>query len=592
VSKEIIVNVCLGTGGIAGGGLEVMEAFRQELDNAGLEAQVRENCALHRVGCIGFCARDVLVDITVDGRRTTYQYIKPDMVAKLVSQHIVGNKPVVQWLVDDEYHRFQSGQQKTLLANCGFIDPEEIDEYINVGGYGAFTRVLRDMKPAEVIDAVKVSGLRGRGGAGYPTGKKWEVCAASKADQKYIICNADEGDPGSFKDRTIIEGNPHLLLEGMCIGAYGIGADKGYIYIRSEYALAVDRLKIALEQARRKGYLGENIQGSGFDFDIAIRFGVGAFVSGEETALIASIQGERGVPKPKSPYPAISGLWGKPTVINNVESWSNIPVIINSGPENYAAIGTDTSKGTRILALSGKAKNTGLVEVPMGVTIRELIFDIGGGIKDDRLLKGVHIGGPSGGCLPQQHLDLKVDYDTLAAYGAYLGSGDINVMDESDCVVNLSKYFFEFTQAESCGKCTPCRVGSKRILEILTRITEGEGKKKDIDLLVELSEMMCDSSLCGLGLTAAYPLLSALKYFRPEFEAHITSRKCPAKVCSKLVTYFIRPDQCKGCTMCARACATGAASGIKKQPHSIDQSLCVKCGACFEACKFSAVLKE
>jgi len=582
----------MGTGGIAGGSDEVLAAFREGMEGAGIAGQVKENCAVHQVGCRGFCARDVLVDITVDGERSTYQYIKPDMVTRLIDDHIVNGVPVGEWLVGDDYHQFHDRQEKIVLADCGRIDPEDIQAYIDIGGYKALAKILAEMTPAEVIENVKKSGLRGRGGAGFPTGLKWELCAAKDVDPKYIICNADEGDPGAFMDRSVIEGNPHSVIEGMCIGAYAIGSSHGYVYIRAEYPLAVDRLRLAIEQARQHGLLGRSICGSDFDFDIKMKLGAGAFVCGEETALIASIEGERGMPRAKPPYPADKGLWGKPTIINNVETWANLPPIINKGAEWYSSIGCETSKGTKVFALTGKIRNTGLIEVPMGIPLRDIIFDIGGGIEGGRLLKAVQTGGPSGGCIPQQHIDLRMDYNNLLEVGSMMGSGGMVVLDESDCMVNIARFFLEFTQAESCGKCTPCRLGTKRLLEILTRITNGEGRKGDIELLQDLASDVKDTSLCGLGMSAPNPVLSTIKYFRHEYEAHINDKYCPAKVCRKLLTFFIREDLCVGCGMCKKSCPTGAADGKPKSPHHIDTAACIKCGACYDVCKFKAVLKE
>jgi NADH:ubiquinone oxidoreductase subunit F (NADH-binding) len=593
VNSEITVNVCLGTGGIAAGAEMVMEAFRQEFDSAGVKnASVQKNCKLHKVGCRGFCARDVLVDVSIGETTWTYQYIQPDMVKKIVKDHVVGEKPIEEWLVGDDYHTFHDNQKKVILGDLGKIDPESIEEYLAVDGYKAAEKALTTMTPTEVIETMKKSGLRGRGGAGFPTGLKWSFCAANKADDRYIICNADEGDPGAFMDRSVIEGNPHAVLEGMIIGAYAIGATHGYVYIRAEYPLAVNRLYIALDHAREKGFLGKNLFGTSFDFDIKVKLGAGAFVCGEETALIASIEGERGMPRAKPPFPANKGLWGKPTIINNVETLANIPPIINKGAEWFASIGSEKSKGTKVIALTGKIRNTGLIEIPMGTPLKDIIFNIGGGIEGDKLFKAVQTGGPSGGCIPQQHIDLPVDYEGLKSVGSMMGSGGMVVLDETDCMVNISKFFLEFTQSESCGKCVPCRIGTKRLLEILTRITEGNGKKGDIELLQELAEDIRDSSLCGLGMSAPNPVLSTLKYFRHEYEAHINQKKCPAKVCNKLLTFFIREDMCVGCGMCAKACSVAAITGEKKKPHHIDSSVCIKCGSCFDACKFSAVLKE
>jgi len=593
MNSEITVNVCMGTGGIAAGGDLVMEEFAKEFEAAGIEnATIKENCKLHKVGCRGFCARDVLVDITVDGESSTYEYIQPKMVQRLIKEHVLGAKPVKEWLVGDDYHFFHDHQTKNVLHDLGKIDPESIDDYLGINGYTAAEKALKTMTPEEVIVTVKDSGLRGRGGGGFPTGLKWSFCAANESDQKYLICNADEGDPGAFMDRSVVEGNPHAVIEGMIINAYAIGASIGYVYIRAEYPLAVDRLHMALKDAEERGYLGKKLFGSSFDFKIKVKLGAGAFVCGEETALIASIEGERGMPRAKPPFPANKGLWGKPTIINNVETLANIPPIINRGAEWFAAIGSEKSKGTKVIALTGKIRNTGLIEIPMGMPLKDIIFNIGGGIEGDKLFKAVQTGGPSGGCIPQQHIDLPVDYEGLASVGSMMGSGGMVVLDETDCMVNISKFFLEFTQSESCGKCVPCRLGTKRLLEILTRITEGEGRKGDIELLQNLAEDVRDSSLCGLGMSAPNPVLSTIKYFRHEYEAHINQKKCPAKVCNKLLTFFIREDMCVGCGMCVRACSVNAITGEKKQPHKIDNALCIQCGSCFDACKFSAVLKE
>ncbi len=593
MNSQIVVNVCMGTGGIAAGGDMVMKEFAKEVEAAGLQnVTIQENCRLHKVGCRGFCARDVLVDITVDDQVSTYQYIQPEMVKRLVKEHVLGAMPIREWLVGDDYHTFHDNQTKRVLADLGKIDPESIDEYLAVDGYKAAEKALTTMKPDEIIQVVKDSGLRGRGGGGFPTGLKWGFCVANKADQRYIICNADEGDPGAFMDRSVVEGNPHAVIEGMIIGAYAIGASVGYVYIRAEYPLAVDRLRMALKAAEEHGYLGKKLFGSDFNLKIKVKLGAGAFVCGEETALIASIEGERGMPRAKPPFPANKGLWGKPTIINNVETFANIPQIITKGAEWFASVGSAKSKGTKVIALTGKIRNTGLIEIPMGMPLKDIVFKVGGGIEGDRLFKAVQTGGPSGGCIPQQFIDLPVDYEGLASVGSMMGSGGMVVLDETDCMVNISKFFLEFTQSESCGKCVPCRIGTKRLLEILTRITEGNGKVGDIELLQELAEDVRDSSLCGLGMSAPNPVISTIKYFRHEYEAHIKNKKCPAKVCNKLLTFFIREDMCVGCGMCAKACSVAAITGEKKQPHKIDSSLCIKCGSCFDACKFSAVLKE
>ncbi|MDP3479931.1 MAG: NADH-quinone oxidoreductase subunit NuoF [Desulfoprunum sp.] len=593
MNSEIIVNVCMGTGGIAAGAEMVMTAFKEEFEAAGVKnARIEERCRLHKVGCRGFCARDVLVDINVDGEVSTYQYIQPEMVKRLIQDHVIGKQPVTEWLVGDDYHVFHDNQTKIVLADLGKINPESIDDYLGVGGYTAAKKALTTMTPAEVIVTVKNSGLRGRGGGGFPTGLKWSLCAANEADQRYVICNADEGDPGAFMDRSVVEGNPHAVIEGMIVTAYAIGASIGYVYIRAEYPLAVDRLRIAIAAARERGYLGKKLFGGQFDFDVKIKLGAGAFVCGEETALIASIEGERGMPRAKPPFPANKGLWGKPTIINNVETLANIPPIINKGAEWFASIGSEKSKGTKVIALTGKIRNTGLIEIPMGMPLNDIIFKIGGGIEGDKLFKAVQTGGPSGGCIPQQYIDLPVDYEGLKSVGSMMGSGGMVVLDETDCMVNIAKFFLQFTQDESCGKCVPCRIGTKRLLEILTRITEGKGKKGDIELLQELAEDVRDSSLCGLGMSAPNPVLSTIKYFRHEYEAHINQKKCPAKVCNKLLTFFIRQDMCVGCGMCLKACSVNAITGEKKQPHHIDNTLCIQCGSCFDVCKFSAVIKD
>jgi len=590
VPESVEIKVCMGTGGIAAGGSEVMKAFSEALSSAGIDASVQENCSMHNVGCRGFCARDVLVDVVIDGDKTTYQYIKPDMVERIVTEHIAGGRPVEEWTVTEEYHNFHEKQVKVVLSDCGEVDPEDIDSYIARGGYRATEKVLRGMTPEETINVIKDSGIRGRGGAGFPTGVKWEFARKAESGQKYIICNADEGDPGAFMDRSIIEGNPHAVIEGMIIGAYSIGADRGYVYIRAEYPLAVERLRLALGQARERKYLGSDIMGTGFEFDIKIKLGAGAFVCGEETALIASIEGQRGMPRAKPPFPVQKGLWGKPTVINNVETLANIPYIISRGADWFASFGTEKSRGTKVFALTGKVKNTGLIEVPMGISLRDIIYDIGGGMEGGNL-KAVQTGGPSGGCIPGSMVDINVDFESLAEVGSIIGSGGMVVLDETDCMVNIAKFFLEFTQRESCGKCTPCRIGTKRLLEILDRITAGRGRPGDIELLEELGSDIKASSLCGLGQTAPNPVLSTIKYFRDEYEAHIHDKKCPAGVCKNLLSYEILEEFCKGCTMCARVCPASAITGEKKQVHRIVQEICIKCGACYETCKFNAIKK-
>jgi NADH-quinone oxidoreductase subunit F/NADP-reducing hydrogenase subunit HndC len=482
-------------------------------------------------------------------------------------------------------------QRRIALANCGRIDPERIEEYIATGGYEALGKALTEMTPQEVIDEVKESGLRGRGGGGFPTGIKWQLTFDSESDKKYIVCNADEGDPGAFMDRSLLEGDPHRVIEGMIIGAYAIGADEGYIYARAEYPLAIKRLEKAIDQAREYGLLGENLFGTDFNFDLKIKAGAGAFVCGEETALIASIEGKRGMPQPRPPYPSEEGLWGKPTNINNVESYGNISTIINDGADEFKSVGTENSKGTKVFALAGKINNTGLVEVPMGITMKEVIYDVGGGIADDKEFKAVQIGGPSGGCLPEEKIDLPIDYDSLIDAGAMMGSGGLIVMDEDTCMVDIARFFLDFTVAESCGKCTPCSEGTKRMLDILEKITEGKGKAEDLDELKNLGETIKDTALCGLGQTAPNPVLSTLNYFKDEYEAHVEDRECPAGVCKSLIEYSIN-DDCEGCTNCVEVCPVDAISGEEKEKHTIDNVECTKCGTCIDVCPFDAIIKE
>ncbi len=582
----------MGTGGIAAGGSEVLDAFRKEIETAGLHAHAEKKCNSQKVGCRGLCAKDVLVDVIINDQTVTYQHITPDMVPRIVQEHIIDNHPVEEWVCGDDYYRFLDKQNKIVLADCGRLDPENIDAYIAAGGYEPTREVLATWIPDDVIDEIKASGLRGRGGAGFPTGLKWELARRSKSTMKYIICNADEGDPGAFMDRAVIEGNPHAVIEGMLIGAFAIGSSMGYVYIRAEYPLAVERLKNALKQAYERRFLGPNIFNTNFSFDIKIKLGAGAFVCGEETALIASIEGQRGMPRSKPPFPVSRGLWQKPTVINNVETLANIPYIIRKGSGWYSAFGTLRSKGTKVFALTGKIKNAGLIEVPMGIALREIIYDIGGGIEGDKTLKAVQTGGPSGGCIPASMLDLKVDYESLARVGSIVGSGGMIVLDEDDCMVNMAKYFVQFTQTESCGKCVPCRVGTKRLLEILERITNGQGREGDMELLKELSAGIKATSLCGLGQTAPNPVLSTLQYFGEEYEVHIRDKKCPAKVCKNLLVYQVIAEACTGCRACFRACPAGAVSGEKKKPHLIDTAKCIRCGACFDVCKFRAIGRE
>ncbi len=590
--KKVVVRVCIGTGGLAAGGKEVIESFKKAITDFCVDIDLDFTCHYQKVGCRGFCARDVLVDVVDGDKSVTYQGIKPEIAKRIVEEHLIKGEPVKEWLIDDSYYAFHAKQHKILLKDCGTIDPEDINAYIKVGGYSGIKKILSSMTPEDVIGEIKASGIRGRGGAGFPTGVKWEACRKAPGNVKYIVCNADEGDPGAFMDRSIIEGNPHSVIEGMMIAAYAAGSGLGYVYIRAEYPAAVDRLKLAIAQAHEMGYLGKNLFESRFNFDIRIKLGAGAFVCGEETALIASIEGERGMPRAKPPFPVHKGLWGKPTVINNVETLANIPYIIRNGASWYSSIGTEKSKGTKVFALTGKVKNTGLIEVPMGIRLGEIIYDIGGGIIGDKRFKAVQTGGPSGGCIPAELLDTPVDYESLGRVGSIIGSGGMVVLDETDCMVNIAKFFLEFTQAESCGKCVPCRIGTKRLLEILDRITRGLGREGDIELLQRLSSDVKSASLCGLGQTAPNPILSTLKYFREEYEAHIIDRKCPAKVCKELLTYAIIEEFCKGCGACLKACPAGAITGEKKKPHKLNSDICIKCGACFDVCKFNAVSRE
>lgn len=591
-AKALEIKVCLGTGGIAAGGEEVLEAFRRELGAQGVDALFTSRCRAGKVGCRGLCAKDVLVDIVIDGKTSSYQLVGSDMVERIVSEHIVGGAPVREWLTGKDYRNFLDKQVKVVLSDCGSIDPEDIESYIVTGGYEALRKVLTGMGPDEAISLVSDSGLRGRGGAGFPTGTKWRFCRDVESDIKYIICNADEGDPGAFMDRSIIEGNPHVVIEGMAIGAYSIGSDAGYIYIRAEYPLAVERLEIAIGEARNRNLLGDKILGTDFSFDIKLKLGAGAFVCGEETALIASIEGHRGMPRAKPPFPVHSGLWGRPTVINNVETLANVPYIVRKGAKWFSSYGTAKSKGTKVFALTGKVLNSGLIEVPMGITLKEIIYDIGGGIEGGKALKAVQTGGPSGGCIPAEMVGIRVDYESLGEVGSIMGSGGMTVLDEDDCMVNVARYFLQFTQSESCGKCVPCRIGTKRLLEILERIIKGEGREGDIERLLKLSSDIKSASLCGLGQTAPNPVLSTIKYFRHEYDAHIVEKRCPARVCREMLTYSIIKKACTGCGACRRACPSDAITGVKKKPHRISEDLCVKCGSCFDVCKFGAVHKE
>ena len=589
---ESYVLVCGGTACVSGGGDSVVETFKKELEAAGLAEKVQ----VVVTGCLGFCEQGPLVKILPQG--TFYVQVKAEDVKEIVAEHLVKGRVVsrlcydpdqAKKLVADANIPFYQKQYRVVLRNCGVIDPEKIEDYIARDGYKALEKVLFEMTPEQVVEEMLKSGLRGRGGAGFPTGMKWKFAQQQPKGQKYMVCNADEGDPGAYMDRSTLEGDPHSILEAMTIAGFAIGASKGYIYIRAEYPLAIQRLEIAIKQARDLGLLGEKILGSDFDFDIELRFGAGAFVCGEETALLQSIEGNRGMPKPRPPFPAVKGLWGRPTVINNVETLANIPVIINKGAEWFSKIGTETSKGTKVFALTGKVNNSGLIEVPMGTTLREIIFDIGGGIRGGHEFKAAQTGGPSGGIIPPQFLDTPIDYENLAKIGSIMGSGGLIVMDETDCVVDIAKFYLDFTVDESCGKCSPCRIGGRKLLNYLNKITDGRGVEDDIKQLEAISDAMCKASLCGLGQTAANPVKSTLRYFMDEYMAHIKDKKCPAGKCSKLISYVIEAEKCKGCTLCARKCPVNAITGTVKNPHVIDQSKCIKCGQCIASCKFGAI---
>ncbi len=593
-----IITVCGGTGCRVYGSEKVWTAFQDELTNQKANAKLKYDVKV--TGCHGFCEKGPLVVIHPQG--IMYTNVKVSDVAEIVGETIAKNTVIERLLyVDPQTNEeikceqdvpFYKHQHRLILGLNGLLDPTRIEEYISQGGYDSLKKVLVSLSPDEVIEEMKKSGLRGRGGAGFPTGFKWELCRQQPGDVKYVICNADEGDPGAYMDRSIMEGNPHLVLEGMIIGAYAMGANQGYVYIRNEYPLAVKHLRQAISQAEEVGLLGENILDSGFDFTVKIKLGSGAFVCGEETALIASIEGQIGEPRPRPPYPAEFGLWGKPTNINNVKSWASVPIIIDKGSDWYASIGTETSKGTVIFSVVGNINNTGLVEVPIGISLRELIFDIGGGISDGKSFKAAQIGGPSGGCIPAEHLDVPIDYESLQSLGAIMGSGGLVVADEDTCMVDFAAYFMRFTQEESCGKCVPCRVGTKAMLETLERICAGEGRPGDVDYLIELGEEIKRSSLCGLGQTAPNPVLSTIRYFRDEYEAHIVDKTCPARVCKGLITYSVIDENCTGCMVCLRNCPEGAIQGEKKEVHVIDADLCTRCGMCMSVCKFDAILVE
>ena len=590
------VLVCGGTGCTSSNSLAIIEALEAEIAKKGLQDEVK----VVRTGCFGLCALGPIMIVYPEG--SFYSQVQVSDVPEIVEEHLLKGRLVKRLLYDEtvtmddvkslQETDFYKKQHRVALRNCGVIDPENIEEYIAFDGYMALAKCLKEYTPAEVIQIVKDSGLRGRGGGGFPTGLKWSFTAANEADQKYVVCNADEGDPGAFMDRSVLEGDPHCIIEAMAICGYATGASEGYVYVRAEYPIAVKRLKIAIDQAREYGLLGKNIFDSGFDFDVHVRLGAGAFVCGEETALMTSIEGNRGEPRPRPPYPAVKGLFGKPTTENNVETFANVPQIILKGADWFASMGTEKSKGTKVFALGGKIKNTGLVEIPMGTTLREIIEEIGGGIPNGKKFKAAQTGGPSGGCIPAALMDTPIDYDNLTAIGCMMGSGGLIVMDEDNCMVDIAKFFLNFTVDESCGKCTPCRVGTKRLLEMLDKIAAGKATMEDLDRLEDLCNYIKANSLCGLGQTAPNPVLATLKFFREEYIAHVRDKKCPAGVCKALMTYAIDADKCRGCTACARKCPAGAISGKVKEVHTIDTEKCIKCGVCMETCKFGAVVKR
>ena len=590
------VLVCGGTGCTSSHSAEIIEKLEQELKAKGLENEVK----VIKTGCFGLCALGPVMIVYPEG--CFYSEVKAEDVPEIVEEHLLKGRMVKRLLYEETVHQddikplnetnFYKKQHRVALRNCGVIDPENIEEYIAMDGYQALAKCLTELTPDEVIQIVKDSGLRGRGGGGFPTGLKWSFTAKNTADQKYVVCNADEGDPGAFMDRSVLEGDPHCIVEAMTICGYATGATEGYVYVRAEYPIAVHRLDVAIKEAREAGLLGKNIFNSGFDFDLHIRLGAGAFVCGEETALMTSIEGNRGEPRPRPPYPAVKGLFGKPTTENNVETFANIPQIILHGAEFFNSMGTEKSSGTKVFALGGKINNTGLVEIPMGTTLREIIEDIGGGIPNGKKFKAAQTGGPSGGCIPASLMDTPIDYDNLTAIGCMMGSGGLIVMDEDNCMVDIAKFFLDFTVDESCGKCTPCRIGTKRMRELLEKITDGKATLEDLDELESLAHYIKDNSLCGLGQTAPNPVLATLRFFKDEYIAHIVDKKCPAGVCKKLVSYSIEADKCKGCTACARKCPVGAISGAVKTAHTIDTSKCVKCGVCMDTCRFGAIIKK
>ena len=593
--KQVLV--CGGTGCQSSHSMEVLDALNAELAAKGIADEI----LVVRTGCFGLCSLGPIVIVYPEG--TFYAQATPEGIRRIVDEHLIEGKICRDLLYQETVHEdgsiislnetnFYKKQMRIALRNCGVIDPEDIEEYIATDGYQALYKVLTSMTPDEVCQTVLDSGLRGRGGAGFPTGRKWMFTKDAPGDIKYVACNADEGDPGAFMDRSILEGDPHAVIEAMIIASFAVGSHQGYVYVRAEYPVAVHRLRIALDQARKYGLLGKNILGSGHDFDIEIRLGAGAFVCGEETALLTSIEGHRGEPRPRPPFPAVKGLFGKPTLLNNVETYANIAQIIRNGAEWYSAIGTEKSKGTKVFALGGKITNVGLVEVPMGTTLREIIEEIGGGIPDGKAFKAAQTGGPSGGCIPAEHIDTPIDYESLSALGSMMGSGGLIVMDEDNCMVDVSKFYLNFTADESCGKCTPCRVGTRKLLQLLEKITEGKGEPEDLEKIRDLATHMKSSSLCALGQSAPNPVLSTLQYFGDEYLAHINEKKCPSGVCKSLLQYEIVADKCKGCTLCSRKCPVGAITGTVKEAHTIDTSKCIKCGVCISSCKFGAIVRK